>query len=399
MGKRQNRRGKKLFSYLSLAVVVFMVVFLTLPQNYYVHKALINLLPRIDNYKIFENRKIAANDPQPWDYTDDADKKELPAEFQTDFDKYKTISFLVIQHNKVIFEKYWDNFGPESHTNSFSMAKSIVSLLVGAAIQDGFIQSVDQPVHDFIPEWSEYNGDSLRIKHLLTMSAGVDWDEAYSTLFSKTTQAYYGRDLWDLVLTEKQVETPGKIFRYQSGVTLMLGFILQKATGMNLSDYASRKLWTPIGAEEDAFWSLDSKDGMEKAYCCFNSNTRDFARLGQLVLNKGKWRGKQLVDSVFLTDMIKPANYLMFTPKAKDDVIPDAIPVNFYGYQMWIADYENMKIPYFRGILGQYIFVFPELDAVVVRLGHKRSKEYNVKQNHTLDVETWIRAGLKILKE
>jgi CubicO group peptidase (beta-lactamase class C family) len=126
------------------------------------------------------------------------------------------------------------------------------------------------------------------------MSAGVEWDESYSSLFSKTTQAYYGKDLWKLALTEKLIEKPGVRFNYQSGVSQILAFVLQKATDKNISDYASEKLWTPMEAEEDALWSLDRKDGHEKAYCCFNTNARDFARFGQLILNKGVWDGDQV---------------------------------------------------------------------------------------------------------
>jgi CubicO group peptidase (beta-lactamase class C family) len=278
------------------------------------------------------------------------------------------------------------------------MAKCILSLLVGAAIDDGYIKSVDQPVQDFLPEWGNYKNDTLTIKHLLTMSAGVDWDESYSSLFSKTTKAYYGNDLWSLALTEKPIEKPGVKFNYQSGVSLMLAFLLQKATGKKVSDYAAERLWTPIGAEKDALWSLDKDGGMEKAYCCFNSNARDFARLGQLVLNKGNWKGKQLIDSNYVKSAVTPATWLQYTPKPTEDgQTYEPRSCNFYGYQFWIARYHNMTIPYFRGILGQYIFVLPEKDAVIVRLGHDRSKTYNIDQNHTVDVETWINAGIEIL--
>jgi len=390
---------KKIFLYLLLTLVVGAGIFLSLPSNYYIHRALIHWMPKIDQYSMFENRVVKADDPQPWEFAPDFDKKKIPTEFEPEFKKYETVAFVIIQHKRIVFEQYWNNYSPLSQSNSFSMAKSIISLLVSCAITDGAIKSVDQPVSDFLPEWTSYEGKQLTIKDLLTMSAGVDWDESSTTLFAKNTKAYYGKDLWALTQTEKLVEKPGVRFHYQSGVTQLLGFILQKATGKNISDYASEKIWTPIHAEEDALWSLDRKEGMEKAYCCFNTNARDFARLGQLVLNKGVWDGIQVVDSNYIREATTPALNLKFTRKllpGENEVRPP-IPCSFYGYQFWIVNFQGLKIPYMRGILGQYVFVIPELDAVIVRLGKSRDKQYNVEQEYNKDLEVWLKAGLEIL--
>ena len=370
-----------------------------LPANYYIHSALIHWMPKIDQYPIFENRLVKAEAPEPWEFAPNIENKQIAPEFEPDFKKFKTVSFLVVQHNKVIFEQYWNNYSPLTPSNSFSMAKSVVSLLVGCAIKDGYIKNVDQPVHDYLPEWTSFEGKTLTIKDLLTMSAGVDWNESSTTLFAKNTQAYYGKDLWNLTLTEKLIEKPGVRFYYQSGVTQILGFILKKATGKNVADYASEKLWTPIHAEEDALWSLDKKDGMEKAYCCFNSNARDFARLGQLILNKGKWNGIQVVDSNYIREATTPATWLKFTRKLRpgETTFREPIPCSFYGYQFWIVNYKGLRIPYFRGILGQYIIVIPELDAVIVRLGKDRDHEYVVEQEYTKDLDLWLDAGMEVI--
>jgi len=390
---------KKLFLYIPLLLVIVVAVFLLLPSNYYVSRALIHLMPKIDQYTIFDNRNVAAGDPQPWDFAKDYTNKVIPHEFESDFSKYQTVAFVVVQHNKIIFEQYWKNYTPISLSNSFSMSKSIISLLVGCAIKDGSIKSVDQPVSDFLPEWTSFDGKTLTIKDLLTMSAGVEWDESHNSLFSKTTEAYYGKDLWKLTLTEKMVEKPGVRFNYQSGVSQILAFLLQKATGKSVSQYASEKIWTPIQAEEDAVWSLDHKKGMEKAYCCFNSNARDFARLGQLILNKGRWNGKQVVDSNYIKEATTPATWLQYTPKSthNESISVKPVPCTFYGYQFWIANYQGLKVPYFRGILGQYILVIPELDAVIVRLGKKRDKEYNLQQDYTKDLDIWLKAGIEVI--
>ncbi|MBP8783788.1 MAG: serine hydrolase [Paludibacter sp.] len=390
---------KKILLYLLLVVVAGAAVFLLLPQNYYVHRALIYQLPKIHHYQIFENREVKANDPKPWEMAENAHENLIAAQYVEDFARYESVAFLVIKNNRIISEQYWDDYGPQSLSNSFSMSKSIVSLLVGCAISDGFIKSVDQPVSDFLPAWTSFDGKVLTIKDLLTMSAGVKWDESHSSLFSKTTEAYYGKDLWKLTQTEVLEARPGEHFNYQSGVTQILAFLLQKATGKNVSEYASEKIWTPINAEEDALWSLDKKDGIEKAYCCFNTNARDFARLGQLVLNNGKWNGRQVVDSAYIREAVTPASWLKFTRRLKpgETVTPEPVPNQIYGYQFWIVNYKGLTIPYMRGILGQYIFVIPELDAVIVRLGRLRDKEYVVEQSYTKDMEVWLDAALEIL--
>lgn len=386
---------------LLLTLVVGAVFFLFLPSNYYVRTALIHQMPKIDQYKIFDNRVVKAESPQPWEFAVNIDKNQIPQEFDQDFKKYKTVAFIVIQNKKIILEEYWGNYGPLSLSNSFSMSKTLISLLIGCAINDGVIKNVDQPVSDFLPEWTAFDGKQLTIKHLLTMSAGVDWEESHSTLFSKTTEAYYGKDLWNLTLTARLIKKPGVEFYYQSGASQILAYLLQKATSKSISDYASEKIWTPIHAEVDALWSLDKQNGMEKAYCCFNSNARDFARLGQLVLNKGQWDGLQVVDSNYIRSATTPATWLTYTKKTQQDdtTLQETAPCTFYGYQFWIANYRGMKIPYMRGILGQYVFIIPQLNAVIVRLGKDRAKEYNVEQEYPNDVDVWIGAGLDVINK
>ena len=390
---------KHVVIYLILFIISGTAIFLVLPSNYYIRRAIVHWMPKIDQYTIFKNRVVKADNPHPWQFAPDVENKQIPPEFVPDFEKFQTVGFIVIQHNKIILEQYWKNYTPLNLSNSFSMAKSIVSLLIGCAITDGYIKSVDQPVSDFLPQWTSYEGKVLTIKDLLTMSAGVEWDESHSTLISKTTEAYYGKDLWKLTQTEKLIEKPGKRFVYQSGVTQILGFILQKATDKTLSDYASEKLWTPIQAEEDALWSLDHKDGMEKAYCCFNTNARDFARLGQLILNKGMWDGEQVVDSNYIREATTPATWLSYTRKLLpgETTARPPIPCTFYGYQFWLVNYKGLKLIDLRGILGQNVIAIPQLDAVIVRLGKKRDVEFNVDQNYSKDLEIWVNAGLEVI--
>ncbi|MDL2209057.1 beta-lactamase family protein [Parabacteroides sp. OttesenSCG-928-O15] len=369
-------------------VIVLLAGFLALPSNYYLRQALIHLHPKIDQFPIFDNRVIVAAEPTPWPVAEGYNRLSLPEDALPGFEELETVAYVVIQDGKLLFEEYWDGYSARSHSNSFSMAKSVVSLAIGCAIDDGFIESVDQPVKDFYPEFDEYNGKTLTIRHLLTMSAGVDFQEAYTSPFSPTTKLYYGNDLQKVTFDMKMIEEPGVNFVYQSGVTQLLTFIVEMATGEPISDYVSRRLWTPMGAEETAVWSLDKKDGIEKAYCCFNSNARDFARFGQLMLNEGRWGVWQLVSAEYMKEAMTPDRSLIY----KEYDTPNTV----YGFQFWNLTFEGMRVMYMRGILGQYVFAIPEKNAVIVRLGKKRSEE-KTSQHYPADIDLWLSTGMKLL--
>src|SRR5579871_814526 len=216
------------------------------------------------------------------------------------------------------------------------MAKSVTSLLIGAAIKDGKIKSVQQPAGDFIPEFKEGEKAKVKMVDLLTMSSGSDWDESYINPLSVTTQAYYGNDLYKTATGIKIIHEPGTLHKYLSGNTELLGIIVEKATGKKLAQYAAEKLWQPLGAEHPALWSTDD-DGEAKAYCCINSNARDFARIGKLMLDSGKINGAPVIDSLYYANSISPCN------------IPDAngVACDYYGYQWWL-DPDHQGIFYAR---------------------------------------------------
>lgn len=365
-------------------LILIALILIILPR--YAIRALWYQKPNLDDYEIFSNHIIEAGEYHPWDISGDYNKKELSDDVRQRMIDYDPVAFLVIQDEKIIYEEYWDGYNENSISNSFSMAKSIVSLLVGAALDDGYIKSLDQKVGDFIPSFNEGDKDKITIRHLLKMSGGLNWNEAYASLFSPTTESYYGTDLVGMVNDLKAVKEPGVDYYYSSIESEALAMIVQKATGKSISEYASEKYWQHIGAKHDALWSLDNKDGIEKSYCCFNSNARDFARWGQLVLNKGQWDGKQLISEDYLRQAITPATHL------KDE---EGKQVDFYGYQWWIIDYKGLNIPYMRGILGQYVFAIREKNAVVVRLGHKRSDEL-IGPNRK-DIYVYLDAALEIL--
>lgn len=370
--------------FYSAAILLFII--LIAPS--YTWKAILNGHAKIDNYTIFENRLVSAGQGIPWQHDSLYNSLKIDSALLLAFDTYGTTAFVVIHNNKILHEEYWDGASDTTRSNSFSAAKSIVSLLIGCLVDEGKIKSPDQPITDYLPDFKNTNRFTLRIKDLLTMSSGVDWDEGYSSLFSPTTKAYYGRQLEDQVLALKVKSEPGKIFNYQSCNSELLGLIIIKASGKTLSEYASEKLWKPLGAEYPALWSLDHKDGVEKAYCCFNSTATDFARIGQMVLDSGQFNNQQIISKAYLRQATAPAEWITGE---------DGKPCNYYGYQFWMLTYKGHKVVYARGILGQYIFIIPSLNAVVVRKGTDRSKEY--RNNAPLDVYTYLDAAFAMLGE
>jgi len=378
---------KRLSRILFVVFTVILLIWLLAPGH--LRRAIIHGHANIDDYKIFENRYVPNSQAiLPWQVDSAYNKLSISSKYQQAFDTFGTTAYLVIRNNKIIHEQYWDGTTDSTQSNSFSVAKSIISLLIGCLIDEGKIKNVEQPVTDFLPDFKHTNGFTLTIKDLLTMSSGIDWDEGYSSLFSITTKAYYGKNLSDLVLNLQVKKQPGKLFEYQSCDTQLLALIIEKTSEKSVSEYASEKLWKPLGAEHPAYWSIDKKEGVEKAYCCFNSTARDFARIGQMVLDSGQFNNKQIVSKAYLKQATTPATWL------KDK---DSKTCSYYGYQFWMVPYKGQNIIYARGILGQYIFIMPALNAVVVRLGTDRSKELI---NHTpKDAYTYLDAAFDILGE
>ncbi|MFD1094451.1 serine hydrolase domain-containing protein [Salegentibacter chungangensis] len=335
----------------------------------------------IDDYPHFTNRLIQNDENNEWEWPVSSEYNETPATKILDSlnKELGTIAFLIIKNDSVWFEEYYKDYGPDSKTNSFSMAKSITSALLGKAIKDGYIKSLDQPVADFYPQFD----NSLTVGDLSSMASGLNWDESYYNPFGQTARAYFDNDIRKLILELKVTGTPGKSFKYLSGNTALLGMIISKATGKTLSEYLSQSFWKPMGMKSDALWQIDSKkSGMEKAYCCIASNARDFARFGKLYNHSGNWEGRQLLDSSFVKNSINP--------RFKDS--PE------YGYGLWLSDYRNKDIFYMRGILGQYVITIPEDHMIIVRLGEKLIRKKEGEQ-HAPDFYHYIDETYKMLKD
>lgn len=354
---------KRILKWLLIIIALF-VAGSYMTGNGWVVRALRYNFVNIDDYKIFENRVIKAGNPKEWNNGSDYNKTQLTPALEKILTDNQSVSFLIIKNDSVRVEKYWDDYSAESLSSSFSMAKSFVGAMIGIALKEGKIKSLDEPVANYIPEFKENNKQNITIRHLLMMSSGLDWDEGYASLFSPVTESYYGTDLYKQITALKYKEPSGKYWEYKSCDTQLLGFILEKATGKTLSDYCSEKIWTPVNAVHIALWSLDKMDGHEKAYSAFNSNARDFARLAKLYLQMGNWNGVQIIDSSFILASITPNS--LIDPDTKQ-------PNTIYGYQWWQTQIDSHNIFYMRGILGQYVIAVPDMNMIIVRLGKKRS--------------------------
>ena len=352
-------------------------IFKAVATTYFVGKS----GPSIDEHHIFENRKVEAGFYTPWLISKDFNKK-VDENLLKEIEKYDPVAFLVVKDSELVYEKYWKGYNENSLTNSFSVAKTFVALLIGIAIDEGKIKSINDPVSTYLPEYK--NHPELRIKHLLNMSSGINFDEDYKSPFGHMAKAYYGTDLYELNKDYEVTETPGKTWRYLGGNTLILSFVLEKATGQNISEYMSEKIWQPLGAKNAALWNLDNENGREKAYCCFYSNARDFARIGQLIINKGKWNGQTIISEDYLKQAM---NYRQGLKDANGKM------VDFYGYQLWIGEHKNMRVFYARGIQGQYIITVPEKRLVIVRLGNKRGE--NLPNYHPVDLYHYLDFALQ----
>jgi CubicO group peptidase (beta-lactamase class C family) len=331
----------------------------------------------ISDAKFFDTRTVEAGTANPWKVAAELNKKPLSDRLRSSLEDTRSVAFLIAQGGEITYEEYWDGYSDSSRSNSFSMAKSITTMLTQCAIQDGYIDGWDAKAIKLLPELKGEYAEELTLRNLSTMTAGLDFNEHYTNPFDITAKLYYGPDARELMLENVPVITKPGTYEYQSGATQLLGLAVMTATGKSLAEYASEKLWKPMGATHSVEWHLDSEDGKELAFCCFNSNARDFARFGQMMLQKGNYNGVQILDTAFV-DMA---------------TVPFVEP--YYGHSFWMTDEYGTHIFYQRGILGQYIIVIPEYDMVVVRLGHERLGN---DHNHTTDFRVIVEELMKDLR-
>lgn len=372
---------KTLFKWIVLPIVALLIIIslgLVVTGNAYIFRGLQltylkgEATANIDDYIDFDNRTIRAGEPITWQKHPDFDQVALTPTLQNALDTDETIAFAIIKDGKLFYENYWQDYGSDSHTNSFSMAKTVTTMLYLKAVEDGYIDSVNEPITTWLPEYAnnEY-AQNCTLADLSAMTSGYDWTEDYYFPINPTAESYYGHDLVKQMVNRDFVEPCGGNFEYSSGDTQMLGIALARALephGYTVSSYLEEKFWQPLGMQGDGYWSLDGAANIEKVYCCLNASALDFAKFGQLLLNGGKWQGEQLMSKAHID--------LMITPNV-DAFAAGQAPI--YGHSVWTD--MGSPIPYYAmlGHLGQRVLVLPEEDAIIVRLGKQKGLPTPIK--------------------
>ncbi len=349
---------KNLFFFLLAALVCLSGC---LPARYVAYN-----FANITDYKKFPERPLTPS-AQPFVFAR-AEKPVAPKSitvkgkdyaFEDYLRKNKTVAFLIIRNDTLLYEKYFSGYRADSRVASFSMAKSFTSLLIGAAIQDGYIKSVDEPVTAYLPEMAKHSFDKVTIRHLLQMTSGVKFNESYYSPAAHAAAFYYGRHLRKRTLDLKTYRTPGTAFEYTSGTTQILGLILDRALkGKTITQYFQERIWTPLQMQYPAGWSIDQKgdEAMEKTFCCVNATAIDFAKVGKLMTERGRFNGAPVIPERWV----------------RESTTADTTNggMRFYKYQWWLAP----GAAYADGHLGQFIYTVPEKKLVIVRLGKNEGR-------------------------
>lgn len=276
-----------------------------------------------------------------------------------------TTGLLVLKDGVIVFEEYYLGNSEEQQHISFSVAKSFVSALLGIALAEGKITSIEQAVTDYVPELTGSGYDGVRIKDILQMSSGVKFNEDYGDFnsdinrFSRATA--FGTSLDEFSASLQREREPGTYHHYVSIDTQVLGMLLTRATQRSLSDYLAEKISQPLGMEYPQYWLKDD-EGMELALGGLNVSLRDYAKLGWLYLNKGEWGGKQIVPRQWVIDSVTPDSPRLMPGENN----PESTSSDGYGYQWWLplgAEDEFTA----RGIYSQYIYVDPDQNLVIVK--------------------------------
>jgi CubicO group peptidase (beta-lactamase class C family) len=271
-------------------------------------------------------------------------------------------ALLVVHEGRVVLDRHWHGHKPGDQTNSASMAKTVTALLIGIALGEGKIASIDEPASKWIPAWRDDARSKITLRHLLQMHAGLKPMGEYEEPYSDASYLALGTDSRYVVDNVTAVEEPGRRYDYNNVNFQVLGVVLEAATGRRYADYLSEKLWKPIGASDAAVW-LDREGGTARTFGYLFARTEDWARLGLLLLHEGQYNGKAVVPPDYIREMLKPS---------------PTEPT--YGLGIWIANDEHQRqdreppfaapgIFYLDGRFKQRVYIIPSRDVVIVRVG------------------------------
>ena len=386
-----RRRVIRVALAIPVAVVMLVVIWIGIAAiiypTEYVRRVLLWRESDVGDYlNNFPQRELTAS-PEPYQFEIDLDEERVSAVFESafetdDFEEFlsatDTQSFIVIQDDRIIYEGYFNGWERESMVTSFSVAKSFVSTLVGIAIEEGFIASIDDPITNYLPELAERDErfGEITIRHLLMMSSGLEYEENRWFLFNGDDPlTTYHPDQRDISLKNTHiVDPPGEYFLYNKYHPQLLGMILERTTGMSVTEWTQRRLWDPLGMEFDGAWSLDSKDGgFEKMEAGLNARAIDFAKLGRLFLEDGRWDGEQVISAEWVA-LASGADTAGRAPAYAED--------SYYALMWWgVPRVDGPPDFTAEGDHGQYIYISPANRVIIVRNG----VEYGIQPQEWID--------------
>lgn len=361
---------------LAMLTVLVLAAFLWLRQSpYWAGITLFSESHRVENFRAMDRVFPARPVPREGDvWTFDRAPTTLPETYGFDgqtrdlatfLDRTETTGLLVVHKGVITHEDYRQGADETSPFTSWSMAKSVLSALVGIAVEEGHIASIRDPIGAYVPALAGSGYADVPIEDALTMSSGVAFDEDYDNPMSDINMLFIramamGVPVEETLAGLERERAPGTYNNYVSSDSMALGLVLEAATGMPVADYLSPRLWGPLGAEADASWSTD-RTGRELALCCLNATLRDYARFGRLFLEGGAREGQQIVPANWVAASVNPE-----APHLQPGDNPASHWTFGYGYQWWIP--ENPKGDFLAiGVWGQYIYVDPAREIIIVK--------------------------------
>ncbi len=361
---------------LLLAFLILCIVTMSMYSPTFLGRVLIHWDSSVTDYKIFPARNIEKSD-NPYVYLkEDEPLGDITVSYSgknkslNDFvNGTDTTSFIIVKNDKIVYEKYANGYDANSVNTSFSMAKSVVSLLIGIAIERGYIDSVRQPISDFITEFGNKDIGKTTIEELLLMRSDIEYDEHKFLWFGDDSLTYWHSDLRKLALNHtKLTDEYGGRFHYNNYHPLLLGIILERSTGVSVSEFFGREIWQKIGAEYDCSWSLDGKkSAFEKMESGINFRAVDFLKIGSMVLHGGFWNGTQVISG----DWLKNSTLCEF-PIDNAEYSGTFLSGRNIGYKyMWYStpsQKSGLDVVAW-GKSDQILYISPSSDIVILRTG------------------------------
>ena len=334
---------------------------------------------QVDDLQFQQTHNVPATNPKPWpNHARYSQVGLTPAQIDsTQADR--TVGIVLIHNDSLLFE--WINpdiAGADTmRCNSFSAAKTLTALAIGAAEDRGLL-STKERVSKYLPRFQGGANGKLTIEQVLQMRSSIPFGENYRDPFGFMAKCYYGQDIFSLMPGYEVEDKPGTPWKYQGGNTLLLHEILRKVTGKTLSTWFSETIWSPCEATQDAKWGVDEK-GIERNFAAFYSTALNFSKVGNMTLNGGMVGSTRVVSEDFIRRMTTPIGELS-----------DGTDIQHYGYQTWLGNHRGHAFHAYIGLHGQYIICIPDLNLVYTRLGFERIKkkhmELDVQIFHSIDI-------------